>query len=168
MPIIPRLVGRSKARAFVAKIVGHSRPTVFACNTRTVSSLISAAFLPLRSKMSAAQSIKACLHGRIIAGCTPYAGANSDTVRALFKAFSATRGLEPSVMVLGFLHVLISCLLKAGHRQIVDSVTVRFTGRSSIRFKASQRRSNRTSTKLANFRPQSSGLVSASLRKALW
>ena len=39
-------------------------------------------------------------------------------------------GLEPRIMVPAFLHVLISSLLETSRRQIVASVTVRFSGSS--------------------------------------
>jgi hypothetical protein len=40
-------------------------------------------------------------------------------------------GLEPSVMVPAFLHVLISSLLETSRLQTIASVTVRFSGRNS-------------------------------------
>ncbi len=61
---------------------------------------------------------------------TPYSAANSEPcVRP--SRLPAPRGFEPSVMVPAFLHILISSFLETSRRQIIASVSVRFSGSSS-------------------------------------
>ena len=93
---------------------------------------------PLRStlsKMFAAPSNRAFVHWWIIVGSTPYSAASSDTVRSPFTASSATRALKPASWFRRFF-VLISSFLETSRRQIVASVTARFSGRSSVEHRA--------------------------------
>jgi hypothetical protein len=52
--------------------------------------------------MSAAPSSRAFFHWWIIAGCTPYSAASSDTVRSPFTASNAMRALKTASRFLRF------------------------------------------------------------------
>jgi hypothetical protein len=61
-----------------------------------------------------------------------YSAASSDTVHSPFKASKRHAGLEPRVMVPALPHVLIYSFGETSRRQIIASVTVRFSGSSSF------------------------------------
>ncbi len=57
-----------------------------------------------------------------------------------FRSFQRHTGFKPRVMVPAFLHVLISSFLETSRRQIIASVTVQFSGNSSLLRALTQKR----------------------------